>query len=525
MQKEIDGHYRFSVYSDATIIGSDDPNAPAWGPQPTVCSAFVRQSLVNAGITVDADKALPLPSSVTPTTPDGMYHYTEAERLAAAEALAAWLRNMARTPFTEINDEYWWTTSLGFGGGGALIGLAIGGPVGALLGAAAGAFVSLFVGPGDVVQAGTDTPNKIANQFANCFASDFCAIEANSSTAWREPGTGVALSPDDLMNHFDAPEQGGVYGYHEPLVYRTARFRRIYRWEPPAGPAPRTLSGRVEANGTPTEDARVEIPSLAVTVQSDSNGHFSFDNVPFGPVVVHASKTINSVFYEVDRCFEPRDPDLWQEIDCSTFLPLSVAPVLEVVLPISLPDPAFRRVTVTGRMTADDCDCIPPSFTNHDYASSPLHAVCDVGPNTPVAPLEFTLSRLCADEVGLEVMGNCVLLPGGSVQVTINATFYNAANNNGSCGGTSVGAQRVFTQLIGPGRTEDFYTPALTNNGVCISLPFLVPYECSNRGTFTDIEGTNQTPSRRPNFDPGRRTWASCRAPRSPWKAWLLDQG
>jgi|GEM_PF-4660534 len=176
-------------------------------------------------------------------------------------------------------------------------------------------------------------------------------------------------------------------------------------------------------------------------------------------------------------------------------------------------------------MTADDCDCIPPAFTNHDYASSPLHAVCDVGPNTPVAPLEFTLSRLCADEVGLEVMGNCVLLPGGSVQVTINATFYNAANNNGSCGGTSIGAQRVFTQLIGPGRTEDFYTPALTNNGVCIAVPFPVPYECRNRGTFTDIEGTNQTPSRRPNFDPGRRTWASCRAPRSPWKAWLLDQG
>jgi|GEM_PF-5935976 len=192
------------------------------------------------------------------------------------------------------------------------------------------------------------------------------------------------------------------------MVYRTKRFRRIYRWEPPAGPAPRTINGRVEANGVPTEDARVEVPSLSVTAQSDASGRFSFDDVPFGPVVARASKTINSVFYEVERCFEPRDPDLWQELDCSSLLPIAeIAPVAEVVLPISLPDPEFRRVTITGTTFADDCDCIFPWSTNHDLTFAPLHAVCDVGPGQLTGPLEFTQPGLCADEVGLQLTGTC----------------------------------------------------------------------------------------------------------------------
>lgn len=489
--KVLNGHYRFAVYSDATLIGSDDPNAPGWGPQPTVCSAFVRQSLVNAGVTVDGNKLLPLPSSVAADTPDGMYVYTEAERLAAAEALAAWLRNQAHGKFTELNDQYWWASLAGGSVAGGVVGLLLGGPLGGLIGAAAGAAgggaLGEFIGLGDQAQAYLDTPDKIANQFTNCFASDFCAIEANQSLAWREPGTGVALSPDDLMNHFDAPEQGGVYGYHEPLVYRTKRFRRVYEWQPAEGS--RALRGRVESLGEVVSAARIEIASLDTVTQTDTLGRFTVEAVPSGTVSIHASKTIDGVLREAEGCFEPSGDVLWQPVDCSTFEPIDGArPVAEVLLELDGPDPRFRRVTITGRVSVDDCDCIPPFWTHHDVEPGPIHGVCDVGPGETEALINFTEQRFCSDEVRAQVAGVCLYLPNGSVQVFIDARFYNSANNNGSCGGNNLTVSQTYSTLVPPNATRSIYSPPLVDNGLCWNI---FPYECSNRATFSQLEAKN----------------------------------
>ncbi len=192
--KNIHGHYRFFVYSQARVITDPafiPPPAVAWAysdaPQPVVCSSTVwygtkrAQVQVKDFITADPDDR-PQPSDPNLR---GLFIYSEDERRAAAEWFYTQVYNGAY-------EESGW--------------------LGRLL---------------------TDAPDNTANQMVNCFAFDWCGDELGSasqdSDRWKNPGTGIAVSPDDILN-WDAPPRG-VYGYNEFIAYVPRAFNPVWRWE------------------------------------------------------------------------------------------------------------------------------------------------------------------------------------------------------------------------------------------------------------------------------------------------------
>ena len=46
----------------------------------------------------------------------------------------------------------------------------------------------------------SDIRDDVASQVVNCFASDFCSESAKDSERWKDPGDGMAVSPDDLLS-------------------------------------------------------------------------------------------------------------------------------------------------------------------------------------------------------------------------------------------------------------------------------------------------------------------------------------
>ncbi len=210
----IDSHYRFFIYSHAERAASLGASGWASGLEPTVCSSFAHLA---AARTLFDGKPLKLrPSLVNDTVPgglpDGMRVYSVNERLAGARTLHATTSNAVsaacHVPAT---------------GGGAILGGALGlfgGVQGVLLGAAAGAATC------------AELAANIGNQVTNCFASDACG---DTGRTWENPGAGVAVSPDDILD-WDVPgPTGGTYGYNEPVVFAPVAFRHRYVWVPKAG--------------------------------------------------------------------------------------------------------------------------------------------------------------------------------------------------------------------------------------------------------------------------------------------------
>lgn len=475
--RQIDGHYRLAGYSDATRSGTADPRGPAaiapanddpygdpwWGPKPTVCSSFVRQALVDAGIEVDRDTTSPFPSplpselltfvnqpSATAELPPGLFLYDANERRAGADALFAHLVNTAQVALWELEgttDDYWWAGGLA---GGAL-GFLVGGPSGLVVGAGTG--IALTDNAGAVLKWVTDAPRDVANQVTNCFASDACAHEDRNHQRWKHPRAGVAVSPDDLMNYYDSPATGGVYGYHERLVYRGLRYRPVFTWQKAEGAY--DLEGSVTQGGQPASGAMVEVPGIpGSAVATPADGLFTLRAVPGPNVMVHASRWVGeeatgylaeayaclvaeldaesdaaeSVVYfrqascddlaatldsvrllpaATDRrgCYaqDPSDPTLLVRVACDGTGARIGQRQYRERLPLELggPDPAFRHVVISGPVHLTDCDC-----SNRDERGKrEVFAVCDVSEHccgsrppahfpTQLHPARFTLHRV-----------------------------------------------------------------------------------------------------------------------------------
>ena len=268
----INGHYRFYCYTNPAI--ALDPGYVAgadagWahGTVPTVCSSFIWLSARHAGVKLEgtADHATPAElepadvvagAAVDGNTLDGLYYYNEAERQAAGR----WLY---QNIYDTAHDTAGW---LG----------------------------TLF----------TDAPDDIANQICNTFASDWSDTDAKDSDAWKAPGSGNAVSPDNIK-WWDSPGPGnqqefaGVYGHYEELFYRPGTYAQvpIYRWA--IVPTRGNLTGVVVANGD-VDGANVSLQGTGQDTTVGPDGRFEFDNIPAGPYTLTAGLNINGYWNSKD---------------------------------------------------------------------------------------------------------------------------------------------------------------------------------------------------------------------------------
>jgi hypothetical protein len=252
--RSIEGHYRFYAYTDATSTAMPSPSEWASSKSAvTVCSSLMWRAAQSLGLEVDADPS-DNQNETRADTPDGLYFYREDERRAAAEALYKSVYNRVGEGIDEAADGVV---------EGALDEL---GPFGYV--------VQPLVNLGlETVQITSDTRDDAANQVVNCFASDYCAEGAKDSTRWEDPGTGIAVSPDDLISW-------DLYETLEPLAYRSARNVRRYTWQRSEDAG--AVCGTVTLEGQPVADATVVLSGIEFPAVTDQSGGFRFDPAPAG---------------------------------------------------------------------------------------------------------------------------------------------------------------------------------------------------------------------------------------------------
>lgn len=345
--KEIEAHYRFYCFTNANAFFEEESLAPdvEWlakenKRRPTVCSSFVwaaAKSVEDPTIILERREEGSYDSGeeVDENTRDGLYRYEEAERIAAGQAL-----------YDYIYDEVYEKAKEDFG-------------------SFKGAFLA-WEG---------DAAPDAANQVCNTFASD-SAIRDNEgnlskdSEAWRKPGIGHAVSPDNILLYWDRPVPGssgirGLYGYSEPLIYRLARFeerRRISRWTRTTGEA--ILEGTVLYQQEPVAGAYV----LAAGRDCVTNNAGEFWMIiPDGSYRVEAGK-----YNWNSRRFISTRQDVMN---------VQVNERRNITLILADPDGQYREIKVLGSMWITDDEWLVPNE----------HAVRDivmdnilVGPSTNV---------------------------------------------------------------------------------------------------------------------------------------------
>src|SRR5262245_9771210 len=262
--KGLRGHYRFFAYSDGSVgVNPDGPvtlegvsepycsagiyvTDPITQTRGMVCSSFIwtaaqmANDLASPKILLDGRPGLPEPSSsrddtctqltkahgrgrvpagiLDPVNPvDGQYFYGSTDRANAALALQ---KKLVDKVMENLNDF------LNTVAGPPLLGAFFGGATGALISdllAWNPALLAIVLGTSTAyidgeVQKIRDTAMHLSNQLGDTFRSDNAA-EDNESDDWlKNPGTGNAVSPDDIVNGWSAPHYedddrvAGLYG-------------------------------------------------------------------------------------------------------------------------------------------------------------------------------------------------------------------------------------------------------------------------------------------------------------------------
>ena len=291
---ELNGHYRFFGYTDGAIglkKAYDAPDSVSWfdtkGTRATMCSSFIwtavkevakdkektgeQASFQLEGLgrttkeedlerppfnplqTADIVPLHPPGAKVDDETLDGLYFYPENDRKIAANYLHDYLYNLVLATIKEK-------------------------------GLLASALFEL--------EPFSDTPDHVANQIVNTFASDWAEDDSINSRRWRHPHIGRSVSPDDIL-FWDSPHSErntyfGLYGHSEDLLPSVSRWekRRVNRWVRETGGL-LTLDGVVKFQSELVPDALVTIACRETF--TDSSGHFSV-NIPGGWYLAKAGK-------------------------------------------------------------------------------------------------------------------------------------------------------------------------------------------------------------------------------------------
>jgi hypothetical protein len=273
--KDLRGHYRFYAYTKADVAldpayagparaeaDEPDPTSQCVGKKPhrpvtrtlpLVCSTFIWAAVNEANrrggkpIVVDGRDADPVKPMCLPErephpyadpqppgTPNGLYIYSETQRKICASWLQSYLVNKV---WAGVQEE-------------------------------AGHFVLAVL-----YEAFSDIASDVANQITNAFVSDDCSTASKDSDAWTNPGPGVSVSPDDILNNWTAPEEQrsaeqiiGVYGHSTQVALRPPEWTAVApagsTWQISQGPA--YVHGHVEillddGSRIPAKDAHVRV--------------------------------------------------------------------------------------------------------------------------------------------------------------------------------------------------------------------------------------------------------------------------
>lgn len=248
------GHYRFYAYTDATIATdlsrfAPDPGDSSWDRLPEgadwaagtpgiVCSTFVWLAAVRAladlhpSLFLDQDEQLPQDGSARAQPPpkvDGLFTYFESERATAGVGLHDWIVDSIERTVKQAIDEGW--PMLARIGAGVLVGILTGVIAGPAAGVVAGAVAAAALSPAtmDEIAIGlTQMPEQVANGVCNAFANDRPEDRGSDDTAWKSPGGGLSVSPDNIWTFWDPPAdhrdvRSGLWGSSERAMLANPR--------------------------------------------------------------------------------------------------------------------------------------------------------------------------------------------------------------------------------------------------------------------------------------------------------------
>lgn len=255
-------HYRLYCYTDPTIGQTTTAPATAgWaaGTAPSVCSSLIWMSAKSKNVPLESDQAFVMPADleakdvaagafVNPATPDGLYTYTAAERLAAG---------------TWLYDTIYY---MGYDAAGWL---------------------------GEVL---TDAADDLANQLCNAFTND---NPDKDSEDWQVQKDANAVSPDNIL-WWDGPSKGGLYGYTEPLIYREprkepypiSRWKKVVLWG--------NITGTVKFKGEVVVAANVRVYDGKSTI-TNASGKYTLSKVPLGNYSLTAWKVIEGNYCSITK--------------------------------------------------------------------------------------------------------------------------------------------------------------------------------------------------------------------------------
>ncbi len=168
---------------------------------------------VSSPLEPDCLRTIPSPSmGATPDpagiTPDGCYFFTEADRINVANSFHAGLKQDVQDTINSTIDGPWHSIATYIESHDAVsipllfsIGFVFGAAEAALW-SVAGLSVLLGVSKASaklIIDVFTSMPEHIANQLVNAFAVDNAGSADYTSDAWKSPGVGRAVGPDDTI--------------------------------------------------------------------------------------------------------------------------------------------------------------------------------------------------------------------------------------------------------------------------------------------------------------------------------------
>lgn len=326
-----------------------------------------------------------------PQTADGLYYYGTAEREKAAE----WLHDdyMVAKVLGEIDasmPNVW--RDLGIVGGlgvTALIALLAALPmttVAVMLGVAPSVLAQLVV-------LTSDMPDDVANQLCNAFASDDCSQAATDSEAWREPGEGRSVSPDNIVNSWAPPTVAnpeyihGLYGWNDRIRLRPPEFARFpppqSTWQISQGYG--SVEGSVfyrDENGNQVGVAGAQIRIGCSHFASSTGGSVFEDHLPSGR------------YWCVARYTHPGNGLVMESEGQAVEIPDGGG--IGLFLELSPPPDTRREVLVTGHMDLVNRYAIGKDWWGHPpFAIGPTYLGLDYWPPNPeyAAQREASLAR------------------------------------------------------------------------------------------------------------------------------------
>ena len=121
-----------------------------------------------------------------------------------------------------------------------------------------------------------DMPEDVATQLCNAFSHD--RADETDDDLWKSPGDGLAVSPDDIKDFWDAPESPtghawhGLYGHSKRRCGSprgASNHKRVHRLDRSNGPA--YVFGTETYRGLPVEGAQVRYGCATTKTTKNAN--------------------------------------------------------------------------------------------------------------------------------------------------------------------------------------------------------------------------------------------------------------